>query len=105
LFKARPVIGLLANKIVQWQSDFCGFDITANLGVNTMREVKSKLSIIWGVILGTSIVCSTALAQSTGPITTNAIAGPLPPPVMPPNEIKLTPVEQLGKFMLYDHTR
>jgi cytochrome c peroxidase len=23
---------------------------------------------------------------------------------MPPNEIKLTPVEQLGKFMLYDHT-
>jgi cytochrome c peroxidase len=23
---------------------------------------------------------------------------------MPPNEIKLTPVEQLGKFMLFDHT-
>jgi cytochrome c peroxidase len=69
-----------------------------------MREVKSKLSVIWGVILGTTIVCSTALAQVAGSITTNAIVGPLPPPKMPPNEIKLTPVEQLGKFMLYDHT-
>lgn len=69
-----------------------------------MREAKTTLSAIWGVILGTSIVCSTALAQSTGSITTNAIAGPLPPPKMPPNEIKLTTVEQLGKFMLYDHT-
>jgi len=69
-----------------------------------MREVKSnKLSIICGAILGTSIVCSTALAQLAGP-TQNAIAGPLPPPPIPPDLIKLTPVEKLGKFMLYDHT-
>jgi cytochrome c peroxidase len=63
-----------------------------------------KLSIICGAVLGISIACSIALAQVSGPIITNAVAGPLPPPVMPPNEIKLTPVEQLGKFMLYDHT-
>jgi hypothetical protein len=64
-----------------------------------MLELKTTLSAISGVILGTSIGCPTVLAQSTGSITTNAIAGPL----LPPNEIKLTPVEQLGKFMLYDH--
>jgi cytochrome c peroxidase len=69
-----------------------------------MRKVKTTLSTIREVILGTSIVCSTALAREVGPTTTNAIAGPLPPPVMPPNEIQLTPVEQLGKFMLFDHT-
>jgi cytochrome c peroxidase len=69
-----------------------------------MRVGKTTLSTMWGVILGTSVVCSTSIAQSTGPITTNAIAGPLPPPKMPPNETKLTTVEQLGKFMLYDHT-
>jgi cytochrome c peroxidase len=74
-----------------------------------MGKVKSKLFVIWGVILGTSVVCSIALvqvagSQVAGSITTNAIAGPLPPPKRPPNEIKLTPVEQLGKFMLYDHT-
>ena len=68
-----------------------------------MIEFKTTLSAISGVILGTSIGCPTVLAQSTGSITTNAIAGPLPPPKLPPNEIKLTPVEQLGKFMLYDH--
>jgi hypothetical protein len=77
----------------------------AHTGVNTMHEVRlPRLTAIWGIIFGISIVCSIALAQSAGPITPAAIAGPLPPPVMPPNEIKLTPVEQLGKFMLYDHT-
>jgi hypothetical protein len=54
-----------------------------------MREVKSKLSVIWVVILGTSVfgmgiafgavVCSIALVQVAGSITTKAIAGPLPP--------------------------
>ena len=69
-----------------------------------MREVKSiKLSIICGAVLGTAIVCSTALAQLAGP-TQNAIVGPLPPPPIPPDEVRLTPVEKLGKFMLYDHT-
>jgi hypothetical protein len=66
-----------------------------------MHEVRlPRLTAIWGIIFGISIVCSIALDQSAGPITPAAIAGPLPPPVMPPNEIKLTPVEQLGKFML-----
>jgi cytochrome c peroxidase len=70
-----------------------------------VHEVRlPRLTAIWGIIFGISIVCSIALVQSAGPITPAAIAGPLPPPVMPPNEIKLTPVEQLGKFMLYDHT-
>jgi cytochrome c peroxidase len=69
-----------------------------------MREMKSiKLSVICGAVLGTSIVCSTASGQIAG-MNKNAIAGPLPPPVMPPDEIALTPVEKLGKFMLYDHT-
>jgi cytochrome c peroxidase len=69
-----------------------------------MREARSnQLSLICAAILGTSIVCSTALAQLAGP-TRNAVGGPLPPPAMPPDEIKLTPVEKLGKFMLYDHT-
>jgi cytochrome c peroxidase len=62
-----------------------------------------KLSVICGTVLGISIVCSTALGQVAG-VNKNAIAGPLPPPVMPPDEIPLTPVEKLGKFMLYDHT-
>jgi cytochrome c peroxidase len=74
-----------------------------------MPPVKSiKLSIICGAVLGTSIICSTALDQVAGRIIAgpikNAIAGPLPPPVMPPDEIALTHVEKLGKFMLYDHT-
>jgi cytochrome c peroxidase len=30
--------------------------------------------------------------------------GPVPPPPIPPNVTPLTPVEQLGKFMLYDST-
>jgi cytochrome c peroxidase len=30
--------------------------------------------------------------------------GPVPPPPIPPNVVPLTPVEQLGKYMLYDHT-
>src|SRR6266404_1512900 len=69
-----------------------------------MRKIKPvKLSIIFGAVIGISIVCPTALAQLAGP-TQNAIVGPLPPPVMPPDEIPLTPVEKLGKFMLYDHT-
>jgi cytochrome c peroxidase len=69
-----------------------------------MREIKSiKLSIIFGALLGMSIVCLTALGQ-VADMNKNAIAGPLPPPVMPPDAIALTPVEKLGKFMLYDHT-
>jgi hypothetical protein len=31
--------------------------------------------------------------------------GPVPPPPIPPNVVPLTPVEQLGKFMLYDSTQ
>ena len=30
--------------------------------------------------------------------------GPVPPPPLPPNIVSLSPVEQLGKFMLYDST-
>ena len=33
-----------------------------------------------------------------------AIGGPLPPPAFPPNIVTLTPMEQLGKDMLYDTT-
>ena len=70
-----------------------------------MHEVRlPRLTAYLWNNFGISIVCSIALDQSAGPITPAAIAGPLPPPVMPPNEIKLTPVEQLGKFMLFDHT-
>jgi hypothetical protein len=55
-----------------------------------MREIKSiKLSIIFGALLGMSIVCLTALGQVAD---------------MNKNAIALTPVEKLGKFMLYDHT-
>jgi cytochrome c peroxidase len=32
------------------------------------------------------------------------IFGPVPPPKQPPNIVPLTPVEQLGKDILYDHT-
>src|SRR5258707_4882620 len=32
------------------------------------------------------------------------LVGPVPPPPIPPNVTPLTPVEQLGKFMLYDST-
>jgi Di-haem cytochrome c peroxidase len=68
-----------------------------------MREIKLRRFVFLGAILGMVIVCSITLAQMTAPVS-NAVAGPLPPPVIPRNEIKLTPVEQLGKFMLYDHT-
>ena len=57
-----------------------------------MLDLKTTLSAISGVILGTSIGCPTILAQSTGSITTNAIAGPLPRPKLPPNEMNNTPV-------------
>jgi cytochrome c peroxidase len=33
-----------------------------------------------------------------------AVVGPVPPPPLPPNIVRLTPQEQLGKFMLYDST-
>ena len=36
--------------------------------------------------------------------TTLPLLRPLPPPVMPPNIVTLTPMEQLGKDMLYDTT-
>src|SRR5438132_13009549 len=46
-----------------------------------MRRVKSiKLSIIYGAVLGASIVCSTAFAQSLNP-------GPTPPPTPGPTPI------------------
>ena len=32
------------------------------------------------------------------------VGGPVSPPPLPPNVVPLTPVEQIGKFMLYDHT-
>ena len=32
------------------------------------------------------------------------VVGPVPPPVQPPNIVPLTPVEQLGKDILFDHT-
>ena len=32
------------------------------------------------------------------------VVGPLPPPAQPPNIVPLTPVEQLGKDIVFDHT-
>ena len=34
----------------------------------------------------------------------SSLDGPLPPPPLPPNIVPLTPVEQLGKFMVFDTT-
>jgi hypothetical protein len=68
-----------------------------------MCKGKSKPPVIWGVILGASLSCATASAQLVNPVN-NAVVGPLPPQPIPPNEVKLTPEEQLGKFMLYGHT-
>ncbi len=34
----------------------------------------------------------------------SSLDGPLPPPPLPPNIVPLTPVEQLGKFMVFDVT-
>src|ERR1700719_1166900 len=37
-------------------------------------------------------------------VRADVLGGPLPPPRLPPDTIQLTPVEKLGKLMLYDST-
>jgi cytochrome c peroxidase len=44
------------------------------------------------------------LLLSTRDVSGVPVSGPLPPPVMPPNTVVLSDVEQLGKFMIYDIT-
>jgi cytochrome c peroxidase len=61
-----------------------------------------KLYIICGLVLGALIVYSTAFVQSPIPLT--LFSEPLPSPALPPDILDLSPVEKLGKLMLYDHT-
>jgi cytochrome c peroxidase len=53
------------------------------------------------VIIGCALAVGMLLFP--GP-SSGQIFGPVPPPKKPPNIVPLTPVEQLGKDILYDHT-
>jgi cytochrome c peroxidase len=77
--------------------------------VESMLEVKSKFSVICGVFLGTSIVCSVALAQSPIPIVTpvphsfptptpNATASPSPG-VQPGGVAIPVPVLKMARYL------
>jgi len=63
-----------------------------------------KYRIAAGVLV--AIACASAggtlLFPNIG--SGGVVVGPVPPPPLPPNITPLTPVEQLGKFMLYDST-
>jgi cytochrome c peroxidase len=53
------------------------------------------------VIFGCAVAVGLLLFPSPSP---GQIFGPVPPPKQPPNIVPLTPVEQLGKDILFDHT-
>jgi cytochrome c peroxidase len=61
------------------------------------RQIAASLLGLLGVLAGAALVPQqSAHAQ--------IVAGPLPPVPTPPDIIQLEPVEELGKFMLYDNT-
>jgi cytochrome c peroxidase len=53
------------------------------------------------VIIGSALAVGMLLFPKPG---SAQIDGPLPPPKQPPNIVPLTPVEQLGKDIVFDHT-
>jgi cytochrome c peroxidase len=53
------------------------------------------------VIVGSTLAVGILLFPGPG---SGQVVGPVPPPVQPPNSVPLTPVEQLGKDIVYDHT-
>ena len=58
-------------------------------------------------IAGARVLIGSALAVGMllfpGP-SSGQVFGPVPPPKQAPNTVPLTPVEQLGKDILFDHT-
>jgi cytochrome c peroxidase len=62
-----------------------------------------RYRFIAGTLVKTA--CALAMGVLLFPSPGSAqVVGPLPPPVKPPNIVPLTPVEQLGKDILFDHT-
>jgi cytochrome c peroxidase len=60
--------------------------------------------VIWVALIGlaSALVFWTLLLYDQA--QADVLVGPLPAPHMPPDSIQLTPVEKLGKLMLYDST-
>ena len=52
------------------------------------------------VVIGSALAVAMLLFASP---SSGQIFGPVPPPKQPPNIVPLTPVEQLGKDILFDH--
>ena len=69
--------------------------------VVTAALITVAFGLAAGFLLLTKDVSGQA-QQTVQPL--GAMAGPLPPPTMPPDIIALTKVEKLGKYMLYDIT-
>jgi cytochrome c peroxidase len=61
----------------------------------------SKFVVGSRVIFGSALAAGILLFPSP---SSAQLPGPLPPPRKPPNIVPLTPVEQLGKDILYDST-
>src|SRR5438105_1409254 len=59
----------------------------------------------YGIVVGAAVTAICALAIPSLLYTQNiGEFGPLPPPVEPPDIVPLTPLETLGKKLLYDNT-
>jgi cytochrome c peroxidase len=66
------------------------------------------------VVAGTLVAAAFGLAagfllltkdvSGQGPVTRSLLNGPLPPPVMGPDLVRLTTVQKLGKMLIYDDT-
>ena len=62
---------------------------------------RDRFDAMARVIIGSALAVGMLLFPSP---SSGQIVGPLPPPTQPPNIVPLTPVEQLGKDIVFDHT-
>jgi cytochrome c peroxidase len=69
-----------------------------------MHHVVAVALVSVACVLVTGTLLQTNSVSGQEPVLNGLVNGPLPPPVMPPDLIRLTTVQKLGKFLLYDNT-
>jgi len=66
------------------------------------KAVPIKRRLICVGLVGLAIALAGITFLQYNRAKADVLGGPLPPPPLPPNDLQLTPVEKLGKLMLYD---
>ena len=81
--------------------------IPSNLEVaedcRAVSEVLARVGDKWTVLV-VSALGEGPNPDETSMTTRTLLSGPLPPPVMGPDLVRLTVVQKLGKFLIYDNT-